>query len=69
MSFIEKAAVNRDAKKKTPAAAGDDKSDNEDDEDESAAVGGGITADMKYEFIDKVKKLTNEGLTQMVQHI
>jgi type III secretory pathway lipoprotein EscJ len=24
---------------------------------------------MKYEFIDKVKKLTNEGLTQMVQHI
>ncbi len=24
---------------------------------------------MKYEFIDKVKKLTNEGLTQMVHHI
>jgi hypothetical protein len=24
---------------------------------------------MKYEFIDKVKKLSNEGLTQMVQHI
>lgn len=28
-----------------------------------------VTAEMKYEFIDKVKKLTNEGLTQMVQHI
>jgi len=24
---------------------------------------------MKYELIDKVKKLSNEGLTQMVQHI
>lgn len=24
---------------------------------------------MKYEFIDKVKKLTNEGLTEMVQRI
>lgn len=24
---------------------------------------------MKMEFVDKVKKLTNEGLTQMVQHI
>ena len=29
----------------------------------------GVSAEMKYEFIDKVKKLTNEGLTQMVQHI
>lgn len=35
-----------------------------------AATGGSnVTAEMKYEFIDKVKKLTNEGLTQMVQHI
>jgi len=24
---------------------------------------------MKYEFIDKVKKLSNEGLTQMVQQV
>lgn len=29
----------------------------------------GVTAEMKYELIDKVKKLSNEGLTQMVQHI
>jgi len=28
-----------------------------------------VTAEMKYEFIDKVKKLSNEGLTQMVQQV
>ena len=33
------------------------------------AAGSSVTADMKFEFIDKVKRLTNEGLTQMVQHI
>ena len=64
---IEKAPAKADGKKR---AATDDKSEGgaEEDEDESA-IGNGVTADMKYEFIDKVKKLTNEGLTQMVQHI
>lgn len=28
-----------------------------------------VTVEMKMEFVDKVKKLTNEGLTQMVAHI
>ena len=26
-----------------------------------------VTMDMKIEFVEKVKKLSNEGLTQMVQ--
>ena len=29
----------------------------------------GITIERKMEFVDKVKKLTNEGLTKMVEHI
>ena len=29
----------------------------------------GINADRKMEFVEKVKKLTNEGLTKMVEHI
>jgi hypothetical protein len=29
----------------------------------------GITIEKKMEFVDKVKKLTNEGLTKMVEHI
>lgn len=28
-----------------------------------------VTMDMKIEFVEKVKKLSNEGLTQMVQQI
>jgi Bromodomain extra-terminal - transcription regulation len=28
-----------------------------------------VTVEMKMEFVDKVKKLSNEGLTQMVTHI
>jgi hypothetical protein len=67
---IEKAVAKADGKKRGGAAnAGDDKSEGEEEEEESAAGGNGVTAEMKYEFIDKVKKLTNEGLTQMVHHI
>lgn len=29
----------------------------------------GITIEKKMDFVDKVKKLTNEGLTKMVEHI
>jgi hypothetical protein len=28
-----------------------------------------VTVDKKMEFVEKVKKLTNEGLTKMVEHI
>jgi len=35
----------------------------EEEEDE------GITIEKKMEFVDKVKRLTNEGLTKMVEHI
>ena len=28
-----------------------------------------VTETMKMEFVDKVKKLNNEGLTKMVEHI
>ncbi len=33
------------------------------------AAGSSVTSEMKFDFSDKVKRLTNEGLTQMVQHI
>ncbi len=29
----------------------------------------GVTVEKKMEFVEKVKKLTNEGLTKMVEHI
>ena len=29
----------------------------------------GVTVEKKMEFVEKVKKLTNEGLTKMVEHV
>ena len=29
----------------------------------------GVTVEKKMEFVEKVKKLTNESLTKMVEHI
>jgi hypothetical protein len=64
--FIEKPAPTKtvDSKKKPTAvsAASEDKSE-EEEEDE------GITIEKKMEFVEKVKRLTNEGLTKMVEHI
>ena len=41
----------------------DEKSDAEEEEEAN------VTLDMKLEFVEKVKKLSNEGLTKMVQKI
>lgn len=38
----------------------DEKSDAEEEEEAN------VTLDMKLEFVEKVKKLSNEGLTKMV---
>lgn len=68
--MIEKAPAKAESKKRGGAGNNaDDKSEGEEEDDESAAGANGVTADMKYEFLDKVKKLTNEGLTQMVHYI
>lgn len=53
----------------------DEKSDAEDDEDnnfrkqDGKVVNNTVTIDMKLEFVEKVKKLSNESLTKMVQKI
>jgi hypothetical protein len=49
-------------KKQTAAAVAEEKSEEEEEEE-------GVTIEKKMEFVDKVKKLTNEGLTKMVEHI
>lgn len=66
----------KDPKKKKENTGGvDEKSDAEDDEDnnfrkqDGKVVNNTVTIDMKLEFVEKVKKLSNESLTKMVQKI
>lgn len=51
----------KDGKKKKEAGGVDEKSDVEEEEESNQ-----VTVDQKLEFVEKVKKLTNDGLTKMV---
>ncbi|CDW80938.1 bromodomain containing protein [Stylonychia lemnae] len=58
----KKAGVGKDKKKS--GGNQDDKSDGEDEEESNI-----VTVEMKIDFVERVKQLSNEGLTQMVQQI